>query len=304
MNSNKKFFSKIGFNYLIYAISAMIIAIIIINVINGLNLIPLDDINVLSIISAICNYLLPLPIFLYLMKKLDSEKIEKSKIDFKTLLKYLCITFTLMWIGNIIGLLLTAGIGVLIQKSISNPIQNLIETTDIILNLLLISIIGPIFEEFIFRKLLIDRTIKYGVTTSILLSAVLFGLFHGNLNQFFYAALIGSFFAYVYIKTGKITYPIILHIIVNIMGSVVSLFLVNSANALTTNINPTDLTIILLYLIIMAITFLIGLIALIRYLETNHKNIKTEIPLKDIFLNAGMICFIAFFVIQMIIQLF
>lgn len=61
------------------------------------------------------------------------------------------------------------------------------------MNLALISIIGPIFEEILFRKILIDKTIKYGARISIIISALLFGLFHGNVNQFFYAFLMGGF---------------------------------------------------------------------------------------------------------------
>ena len=137
-----------------------------------------------------------------------------------------------MLIGNLIGIILTTIIGGAIQSEISNPVENLINSTNIWLNLALISIIGPIFEEILFRKILIDKTIKYGARISIIISALLFGLFHGNVNQFFYAFLMGGFFAYVYIKTGKIIYPIILHLIVNLMGSVISLKLIQSISNL------------------------------------------------------------------------
>ena len=101
----------------------------------------------------------------------------------------------------------------------------------------------------LFRKFLIDKTIKYGAKVSIILSAVLFALFHGNLNQFFYAFLIGGFFAYVYIKTGKITYSIILHAVVNLMGSVFSIILANTINNIQINFTPLDGAIILGYML-------------------------------------------------------
>ena len=113
-----------------------------------------------------------------------------------------------MWIGNITGTIITNLLSFTIQNDIANPIQNLINSTDLWLNLILISLIGPIFEEIIFRKILIDRTIKYGPLASILVSAIIFGLIHGNLNQFCYTVLVGVFFAYVYIKTGQIKYSI------------------------------------------------------------------------------------------------
>ena len=307
MNSNKKFFSKIGFNYLIYIISSLIITIIIANIIAATKPEIINNINISTVISAICNYILPLPILIHLMNKIKSTRPEVHKINIKTFLKYLCITITLMWIGNLTGTIITTILGGAIQSDISNPIQNLINSTDIWLNLLLISIIGPIFEEFFFRKLLIDRTIVYGAKVSIILSAVIFGLVHGNLNQFFYSALIGGFLGYVYIKTGRITYTIALHMIINLIGSVVSLSLNNSISSLSTGtINPIALIFVISYFTMLIISLFIGISSIWDYKKAKFNGEKTEInlknPLKTVFLNTGMICFVLFFIIKMILQ--
>ena len=307
MNSNKKFFSKIGFNYLIYIISSLIITIIIANIIAATKPEIINNINISTVISAICNYILPLPILIHLMNKIKSTRPEIHKINIKTFLKYLCITITLMWIGNLTGTIITTILGGAIQSDISNPIQNLINSTDIWLNLLLISIIGPIFEEFFFRKLLIDRTIVYGAKVSIILSAVIFGLVHGNLNQFFYSALIGGFLGYVYIKTGRITYTIALHMIINLIGSVVTLSLNNSISSLSTGtINPIALIFVISYFTMLIISLFIGISSIWDYKKAKFNGEKTEInlknPLKTVFLNTGMICFVLFFIIKMILQ--
>ena len=307
MNSNKKFFSKIGFNYLIYIISSLIITIIIANIIAATKPEIINNINISTVISAICNYILPLPILIHLMNKIKSTRPEIHKINIKTFLKYLCITITLMWIGNLTGTIITTILGGAIQSDISNPIQNLINSTDIWLNILLISIIGPIFEEFFFRKLLIDRTIVYGAKVSIILSAVIFGLVHGNLNQFFYSALIGGFLGYVYIKTGRITYTIALHMIINLIGSVVSLSLNNSISSLSTGtINPIALIFVISYFTMLIISLFIGISSIWDYKKAKFNGEKTEInlknPLKTVFLNTGMICFVLFFIIKMILQ--
>ena len=63
MDIHKKFFSKIGFNYLILGIITLIFQIIILNIINLTNPQYLTDINIISIVSTICNYILPFPIF-------------------------------------------------------------------------------------------------------------------------------------------------------------------------------------------------------------------------------------------------
>ena len=309
MNTDKKFFSKIGINYLIYAISALIIQIIAVNILGVANNSLLYDFNVITILSAISNYVLPFPILFYLMKKIDAQTLEKQNLSLKTFLLYLSITFTLMWIGNIVGLAITSALGTIFQTEITNPVEKLINSSDIWLNLILISVAGPIFEEIFFRKFLIDRTIKYGARVSIILSAVIFGFFHGNISQFFYAFLLGGFFAYVYIKTGKIIYPIILHIIVNLMGSVVSLFVVQSAQTFISNTyTPIDIVIVAIYVLIILSALLVGVIGLSRFKKAKFNGCKTQIflknPIKTILLNPGMILLILFFAAEIIYMLF
>lgn len=297
-----------GFNYLILGILALIFQIIILNILNIANPQYLSDINIIIVLSSICNYILPFPVFYWLMKKIDDVEIEKTNINIKTFIIYTGITLTLMWIGNLIGLAITALLSNIIQSDIANPVQQLINTTDIWLNLVVISIVAPIFEEVIFRKFLIDRTIKYGAKVSIILSAVIFALFHGNLNQFFYTLLIGGFFAYVYIKTGKITYTIILHIIVNLMGSVISLILANSLNNLMTSATLADASIIIAYMIILFSFIIIGLYGLSKFKKARFHGQKTLIaiknPIRTMFLNYGMVCFIIFFILEMVYQAF
>ena len=306
MDIHKKFFSKIGFNYLILGIITLIFQIIILNIINLTNPQYLTDINIISIVSTICNYILPFPIFYWLMKNISSTKLEKTGIGIKTFILYLGITITLMWIGNLIGLTITSLLSSTMQSDITNPVQELINNAGIWFNIIIISLLAPIFEEILFRKLLIDRTIKYGAKASIILSAVIFALFHGNLNQFFYALLMGGFFAYVYIKTGRIIYTMILHGIINLMGSVVSLFVANSLNNLITGFNSIDFAILITYILILILFLIIGIYGLTKVEKARFNGQKTEIALKNpfrtIFINYGMICFTAFYFIMMIRQ--
>lgn len=294
-NINRKFFSKIGLNYTFFGVFAIIIQIIIINIIGFANPIILNDINLTSIIASVCNYILPLPIFLYLMNKLEKQEIHSNKLTIKKFIVYISISLTLMWVGNLIGLTITEILGNLIQSEIANPIVETIDSSSVYTNLLLMVIMAPIFEEIIFRKLLIDRTIKYGKGVSILLSALIFGLFHGNLNQFFYAFLIGGFFAYVYIKTGKIIYTILLHLTVNFFGSIISVIVGNSLNNMNTmaNLPIADAGIIIIYFLIYVLIVIVGVIGLLK----NYKKISLlkdnliKKPYTTSLINVGMICF-------------
>jgi membrane protease YdiL (CAAX protease family) len=311
LNEHKKIFSKIGFNYLLLALIPILFQIILVNIIALWDVNLIRNLNNQTIISSLTNYILILPIFIFLMNKIESTKITETKIGIKKFLIYLCIALTLMWIGNIIGLVITAALGNTLTNEIVNPIEELIQNSSIYINLIIISIIAPIFEELFFRKLLIDRTIKYGATLSILLSAFVFALFHGNLNQFFYAFLLGAFFAYVYTKTGKIIYTIILHAFVNFYGSVASTFFNLAKENIVHGItmaNIGDIAIMALYLITLVIVWFVGLYAIFtdyKKIEVNdtQREVYLEKPIQTVMLNLGMILFIIYHIFRILLSL-
>ena len=82
-------------------------------------------------------------------------------------------------------------------------------------------VLAPIFEELLFRKCIVDAVLPYGEGVTVLLSAITFGIAHGNFFQFFYAAGIGAVLSYAYIRTGKIRNTIILHAMFNFAGGAV-----------------------------------------------------------------------------------
>lgn len=299
MEANRRFFSKIGFNYFALGIIVLVLNLFIGLFISMINPNLLSNQTMMTFFSAIWTYLLPLPIFIYIMRKTEAKTLEKHKMTVKTFVICISITMFLMWIGNIMGVIITSGIGSLIQHEVANPIHDVINNSGLVANLIIITTIAPIFEELIFRKLLIDRTIKYGGTISVLLSGLLFAFFHGNLNQFFYAFLLGGFFAIIYIKTGQIKYTIGLHMIINFIGSVVSLFvsqpLMDLANGSV--ISPTSTFGVILYILITLGLTVMGLIYSIKYFDKSlfdgsEKEIILKNPVSTILLNPGIICFI------------
>lgn len=78
---------------------------------------------------------------------------------------------------------------------------------------------APILEELALRKVLLDRIHKYGGLPAAVVSGLLFGLIHGNSGQFIFAFFLGMIFAAVYLYTGRILYPIMLHFMINFTAS-------------------------------------------------------------------------------------
>lgn len=85
--------------------------------------------------------------------------------------------------------------------------------------------IAPICEELTFRGIIFAGFRKSGsALQAIILSAVLFGLFHMNFNQAVYAFSLGLFFAALREVTGSIIPSIICHMTLN-GGSVLAIWL-------------------------------------------------------------------------------
>lgn len=71
-------------------------------------------------------------------------------------------------------------------------------------------IAAPICEELLFRGLILRLLMPYGKKTAVFLSALLFGLFHGNLVQSPFAFCVGFIFAYTAVEY-NIVWAMVLH---------------------------------------------------------------------------------------------
>ena len=78
------------------------------------------------------------------------------------------------------------------------------------------SILAPIWEELLFRGCVLRSLRPYGKRFAIFGSAVLFGLFHGNLLQAPYALLMGLALGYVTVEY-SIRWSILLHMFNNLV---------------------------------------------------------------------------------------
>jgi len=179
-------------------------------------------------------YLAAVPVGLALMGKVPAKPLEKRKLKPGSFLVTAVICIFMMYAGNLLGTVLTALLQLLPGISAGNPILGFATDNALLPKILFMVILAPVIEEYIFRKQLIDRMHIYGEKLAVLTSAVMFGLFHGNLSQLFYAFALGLVFGYVYLKTGKLRYSIALHMLINFLGSVVGPFFLEKLAALDT----------------------------------------------------------------------
>ncbi len=327
LKADRKFFSKIGlimfFASIIFNVIQIIASLIASNI-PGIS----DNYNLTFIVQMVPTYVIGYPIIFLIMRKLPRQLTteKKSMRPLHILIAFLiCYAFT--YVCNYIGTIITTVIGTLKQSEVDNVILDLTSQINPFVNLLIIVIAAPIMEELLFRKFLIDRTAHYGEGVSILLSGLMFGLFHGNLAQFMYAFVLGACFGFIYIKTRNIIYPIILHMITNFLGGFVSSILLEVsgyAELLETLASPvepdpdmlmsifSEHAIGLIFFIAYAMILIHFVIAGIVLFFVNKRKIHFnpgEITIekgerfKTIILNVGMILYCIFWIIMIIWQL-
>lgn len=130
--------------------------------------------------------------------------------------------------GIVLSFLLLGQLGFVLFNQIFETIFNLFGFTmlkavesasagsDSVSMFLYASFFGPVSEELIFRGAGLRTFEKYGRIFAILMSSLLFGLFHGNFPQFFFATFVGIIFSYVTLEY-SILWAMAFHIFNNLV---------------------------------------------------------------------------------------
>ena len=164
-------------------------------------------------------YVIGFPLFLLCIKDLPTRRMHGGNtLTIPELLATIPIMQFAANIGSSIGTGFDGIMQELFHTTSKDPVATLTEGVPVWLMILITVIIAPILEEFVFRKLIIDRLSVYGNVFAIIISAALFGLFHGNLHQMFYAFFIGLILGYVTVKGGSWLWGVGLHMFMNFVN--------------------------------------------------------------------------------------
>ena len=175
-------------------------------------------------------YIIAFPIIFAMLKKVPVQLTgEKKRMKVSHFFIGFLISYAFMYVANLCGTILTTILSLITKNPASNTVLEVTGEINPVANFLIIVVIAPIMEELLFRKFLIDRISAYGEGIAVFLSALMFGLFHGNLGQFIYAFVLGIFFGFFYIKTKNLLYPILLHMMINFLGGFVSSLLLKAS---------------------------------------------------------------------------
>ena len=102
------------------------------------------------------------------------------------------------------------------DRSVMDILESVSGQSDTFSMFLYASILAPVSEELIFRGYILQTLRPYGKKFAIVLSAFLFGIFHGNLLQTPYAFLMGLVLGYVTVEY-HIVWAVALHVFNNLV---------------------------------------------------------------------------------------
>lgn len=252
---------------------------------NNLNILPMFK----TIIGLISLYGIGLFIFTQMIKKIPNAKIQKGKVNFKTIILCFLLQFTAIIIMSLIANVFSSISG----KEISTDLNTL---TPYMIFMLII--FNPIVEEFVFRKLFADKLLKYGELYYMLISSFCFSIVHGvslGIPQIVYTFILGMIWSYLVVKTGNIKLSIILHSLSNLFGSIISQIL-----------NGISIEVLGMYSMFMILLGIIGFICFLKNkkkikIDNKHKLWDKNI-IKEMFNNKGIIFYVILTITMIVLK--
>lgn len=104
-----------------------------------------------------------------------------------------------------------------------NEVADSLYGGSIIFEFIAMVIIAPLLEEILFRGIIFARLREYmSVKVAIVISALIFGIIHGNVVQGIYAFIIGVCLAYIYERYNTLLAAVLFHMSANLMSVIMT----------------------------------------------------------------------------------
>ena len=207
--------NRIGAVNIVFLISILITVVVA--------FLPLDFLTgypALQLIFSQVILALPSAVYMILHRLPYAETVRFKKLRFSDMLW--CILF-----GILIQPLLTLlnALSMVFSTNITSTFMlELSGSVPFLGALFLMALVPCVLEETVYRGVFYNEYSKVNPWKAALLSGLLFGLMHGNINQFCYAAVMGILFALLIEATGSILSTMLIHFWIN-ASSVVMIYL-------------------------------------------------------------------------------
>ncbi len=167
----------------------------------------LEDAKTLALVPGMLLSMVLMGVYMWKAGYISKEKVTWSDVSFGYMLLTGVITIPAIWVID--ALVTPLHLPDLIESSMETLLSSWA-------GILCITLVGPVLEELIFRGAITKSLLaNYKPSTAIIVSGLIFGVFHLNPAQILPAALIGILLAWMYYKTASLIPCIVVHIINN-----------------------------------------------------------------------------------------
>lgn len=219
-----------------------------------------------------------------------------TKLPVKETLKLNKLSFSAILITLLIGILvypMSMFLGNLSQIFFHNYLQDAFTSMK---SLSLLSFLGTmavtpaIFEELTMRGVLFSGYSKIDIKKAALMNGLFFGIMHLNLQQFFYAFVIGVIFTYMVKATNSLFSSMIAHFACNGVSVIISYFvmkfMMSQTNGELSNINSLSSNVKIIVLVVQFFIFAVCLVSICFLIKllfsiSNNKSITNTIDINS-----------------------
>ena len=174
-------------------------------------------------LTALTNLVL-IPIYVLFLRRDEKRRISASGV------RYVMPKVKDMALIFVLGMAAAVSVNVIVSLSQIarfspkyQQVSQMIYSGSIFIEIASAVIAAPVLEELFFRGMIYKRLRDIvNVKAAIVISALFFGAFHGNLVQLVYAFIIGLMLAYVYEKFKTIWVPIVFHMGANLISILIT----------------------------------------------------------------------------------
>lgn len=147
-----------------------------------------------------------------------SETIPMNKTKASVVLPLLLFGFAGTFIANYISAILNLALTPFKLTTDLDSAYGSMNWIEFLLFAISVSIIPALVEEFAFRGIVMGKLRKYGDSFAIFLSAILFGMMHGNIAQIPFAFMVGLILGFIAVKANSLLPAIIVHFFNNFIS--------------------------------------------------------------------------------------
>lgn len=205
--------------YITYLLSYVVLTVLVIEIMQLDRYIFGHETTVRAIIGDISMLMGILPLLSSLRRELDGRQkqdIHAGNATDVPLHKSVPITITLAITSSVAINILFIWLHLTESSEAYSRVAEHQYGVSLVTGLILYGIISPLAEEVVFRGVIYNRIRRNcSITAAVFLSALLFGLYHGNIVQGVYGFLMGILIAYTYERYGRFFHAFLFHAAAN-----------------------------------------------------------------------------------------